>query len=611
MITYTLSLGDPAAHLFSIEITAPVDGATHVDLEMPAWSPGRYYIYDFARNLQELGASDEQGRPLAVDKIAKGRWRVSTDGAERITVRYRMFGNTLSGTFSQLDDRHAAVNGPSVFAYLVGRVHEPVELTIDAPDDWRVHTSLKKRRRDGRQVWSAENYDVLIDSPLEIGRPTVRTFSYRNAKYHLVLDIAASSSVVRTAVMRERIDRYVSDAEKIVRAYVDTFGDPEFRDYYFLVNIDPYAESGDGMEHLASTRLVINGYITDDDVYDGLLDVTSHEFFHIWNVKRLRPAELGPFDYSRERHTTLLWFAEGFTQYYGHLMVRRAGVWNDRTFFKRLAGEFTTVDRSPGRHHRTLREASFDTWIAGGSRSPLGTASNIRNTYVNYYNKGAVVACLLDMELRRITKNARSLDDVIRELYRTTYLEADHDAYYLPGSGYTEQDVYDAVAAVAGRSLRAFLRRAIESTEDIDARRYLRYVGLELRRGDAAKRSSEEENQQLLFTGIMVHDMKPKFPGEFVTLYNVIEGSPAAEAGLSAGDVVIAVDGERLDKRNWKTVMSMKSPGSPLELTIFRGSRLMTIRVRSIERDMRPLSLVELPRQTEAQKRNRRIWLEP
>jgi predicted metalloprotease with PDZ domain len=599
MLHYRLTLDTPSSHLFLVEISTETNGASSIDLEFPSWSPGRYYIYDFAKNVQELTARGESGAKLRATKVEKARWRVEAMGEERITISYRMYGDSLSGTFSQLDDRHAAVNGSSLFGYIVGSKYEPIELEIIGPESWRAYSSLKKKRRasaTGKEAgkglasittYAAENYDVLIDSPIEIGTPIARRFEHDGIRYHMIIDIAGAEGTRRSREVRERIEKYVDDTSKIVRAYVDTFGRPEFDDYYFLVNIDPYAGSGDGMEHLASTRLVLNGYITSDESYADLLDVTSHEFFHIWNVKRMRPAELGPFDYTRELHTTLLWFAEGFTQYYGHLMVRRAGVWDDRQFFKELVGEINAVDKSPGRSHRNLRDSSFDTWLAAGSRSPGSGSSNFRNTWVNYYNKGAVVALALDMELRRITADRKSLDDVMRELYRRSYHESDHGEYFLRGSGYTEQDVYDAITAVAGRSLRAFLRHAIESTEEIDYAKYLKHVGVTLGRGDdgtAGRRDGgkkkEEEKKRVVYTGMVAPDGKGK-TGEFVTLTNVIPGSPAEKAGLSIGDMVIAIDGERVDAKRWEAVMGMKRPGESLELTIFRGTPMMYLPVET------------------------------
>lgn len=584
-----------------------------MDIEFPAWSPGRYYIYDFARNVQEMSACGENGGRLPIEKIAKGTWRAHTSGEPYVQFTYRMFGDSLSGTFSQLDDRHAAINGSSLFGYIVGRERQPIELIInDLPQSWKIYSSLKRKRRAGELLLVADNYDLLIDSPIEIGTPLVRRFELEGVTYHVVLDIAGSEGVRTSRELKEQIDRYLKDTEKVVDAFTFTFGRPEFDDYYFLVNIDPFAPSGDGMEHLSSTRLVINGYITDPAVYHDLVGVTSHEFFHIWNVKRLRPAELGPFNYAREHHTTLLWFAEGFTQYYGHLMLRRAGVWDEKQFYKELLSEINTVDRSPGRFHRNLRQSSFDTWHAVGARNPMGAFSNFKNTYVNYYHKGAVVALLLDLEIRRRSGDRRSLDDVIRELYQSHYAEAEPGEYFLRGSGFTEEDVYRVVEKVAGEKVSDFLRRQIESVDEIDYGEHLEHVGLGLVRTPRRKESDADatKDRPPVYIGLVIPDAKSRASTEFLAVTNVLAGSPAERAGLSAGDLVVAVDGERVDGSRWEPLLGMKRPGEELKLTLFRGSRLMTVAVRGEQRDMRPLRIEPLERVTTAQKRSRKRWLE-
>jgi len=608
MLDYILSLNNPSSHLLSLSIECDTGGAPEIAVEFPAWSPGRYFIYDFARNVQDLSAVDGLGRPLTAEKIGKGRWRIACRGAERVVVTYRIYAATLSGTFSCLDDRHASINGSSVFAWIVGRETEEIALTIDAPEGWNIYTSLRRRRRAGQTRWIAPNYDLLIDSPIEIGRPLVRTFRYKDVNYHIVFDIAGASGTTRSRRVRMQIDRFVGDIEKTVAAYTVAFGRPEFDDYYFLINIDPFAPGGDGMEHLASTRLVINGYITDEETYNDLIGVASHEFFHIWNVKRMRPAELGPFNYSSEHHTTLLWLAEGFTQYYGHLMLRRAGVWDDRQFHKEMASEINSVDRSPGRFHRNLRESSFDTWHAVSRRNPTGATSNFRNTYVNYYQKGAVVALMLDLHIRRLTGNRRSLDDLIRDLYRTSYADMPLDGYYLRGRGYTEEDVLAACARVGGVAARRYLKRLIAAREELDYNAALSHVGLHVVRGGSARHRKKEKRP--FFIGVSTADGGSPGNGDAVTIENIIPGSPAEAAGLSVDDVVIALDGERVTLKRWEKVLAMKEAGEEIEVAFFRGARLMATTIRGIERDIRPYRIESIENPTPAQKRSRRKWEE-
>lgn len=605
MLHYALSLDNPTSHLLTVSIDIQTGGASEVAIEFPAWSPGRYFIYDFSRNVQELRAVDGNGKELGSEKVTKGRWRIACAGTQRVTVSYRMYAGTLSGTFSMFDDRHASINGASTFAWVVGRETEEIGLEISAPEGWKIYTSMPRHRRRGRNEWSALNYDVLIDSPIEIGRPIARSFSHDGITYHIILDIAGAAGTARSRKVRTQVDRFVSDVEKVVIAQTGTFGRPEFAEYYFLVNIDPFAPSGDGMEHLSSTRIVLDGYVTDQESYNNLIDTVSHEFFHIWNVKRMRPAELGPFDYSSEHHTTLLWIAEGFTQYYGHLMLRRAGVWDDKQFYKELVSEINAVDRSPGRFHRNLRESSFDTWHSVGSRSPAGSTSNFRNTYVNYYPKGAVAALMLDMEIRRLTNDRRSLDDVIRELYRTTYADRPVGEYYLAGEGYSEEDILAACERLAGRVARRYLARLIESRNEIDYNKGLAYVGLRVTRG-GLDNNKDNEVKKPFYVGISIAASNRN--GEFVSVDNIVPGSPAEKGGLSSGDVIVALDGERVTTKRWEKVLGMKRAGEDIEVAFFRGIRLMTATIRGVEQDHRSYRIEPIEKPTTAQKRARRKW---
>ncbi|MBC8144749.1 MAG: M61 family metallopeptidase, partial [bacterium] len=444
--------------------------------------------------------------------------------------------------------------------------------------------------------------------------PIARRFVHDRITYHIIFDIAAIDSWKKSKAVRDRLDRFVGETEKTVRTQTDTFGRPEFNEYYFFVNVDPYGGTFDGMEHLSSTRLVYDGSLLKDDAYADLVGVMSHEFFHIWNVKRLRPAELGPFDYSRELYTTLLWFAEGFTQYYGHLMLRRAGVWDDKTLYSQLADEINAVDQSPGRFHRNLRESSYDTWQQISARNPSAPANNLKNTYVNYYPKGAVAAFVLDLEIRRLTNDRRSLDDVMRELYKTHYQDQEVGAYYLRGTGYSQSDVYAAVDNVAGRAASIFLVRLVEERNEIDYARYLRHVGLMITRepkSGAAKKSKTGKEAPRLFLGLVVADSKTRARSEFVPITNVLADSPAERAGLSSGDLIIAVDGERTDGRHWEAVMELKRPGERLEITFFRGARMLTRTVTPEDVDRRPLRIDVAPNATVKQRHSRERWLGP
>jgi predicted metalloprotease with PDZ domain len=467
-IDYTLRMTRPETHLFEVAITAEQGAGAWVDFQMPAWSPGRYVIYDFARNVQEVAARDASGRRLRVNKVDKQTWRVPTAGASgRITFSYKVFANDLSGTFSQLDARHASLNGASVFMYVVGRKPNPVRLTVEPPANWRIANGLSTAPR--QTVFEAPNYDILIDTPTEVAPDfDLRTFEIDGREYRVMVHQLGDE--------RSRTERYVADVRRIVSATLAVMGPPDLERYTFLVHFDPDSEAGDGMEHLTSTSIVRAFELDEDEGYDSLLNVTAHEFFHVWNVKRLRPAGLGPWDYTRETYTTSLWIAEGVTSYYADLLLARAGLWREERFFKALAEQITVLENTPGRRLMSLEQSSFDTWFYVSTRPRQ--RSNTSDIAINYYNKGHVVGFLLDLEIRRRTNNARSLDDVFRLLYRRFYVDAPAESYYLKGRGYRGADFLGAVNEVSGSDFGAFFARYVSGVDEIDYDEILGVAGL-------------------------------------------------------------------------------------------------------------------------------------
>ncbi len=469
-IAYRLRIADPASHLFDVTISAATLGHDRIDFQMPAWSPGRYVIFDFARNVQEVSAVSSDGLPLATSKIDKQTWRVETAGAAGLEFRYRVFADDLSGTFSQLDERHALVNGPSVYMYVVDRKPDPVVLTIEAPKGWRAMNGAAES--PGQTLFEWPNYDQFIDTPTEISPSyELRSFRVGAAEYRVLTHQIGKD--------REKPDRFVADVEKIVRAEVAFMGQPDLERYTLLFHFDPSADLNDGMEHLYSTVIVRTASLDEEKRYDGLLVVTAHEIFHIWNVKRLRPLELGPWDYTKENYTTSLWIGEGLTNYYGDLSLLRAGIWNERRFLDALGGQITVLQAAPGRRLMSLEQASFDTWLymAAASRQ----RSNGGDISFSYYMKGQVVGALLDLEIRHRTGNTRSLDDVMRLLYRRFYVDAPAETYYLKGRGYKGADFLAAVNEVSGSNFSGFFSSYVSGTSELDYGTILGYAGLRLK----------------------------------------------------------------------------------------------------------------------------------
>ena len=488
-IAYRLSMPRPASHLYEvrIEVSTPAP-AEAVEFQMPRWSPGRYSVFDFAKNVQEVfavsgcapDASCEQIE-LPVVRLDTQTWRVQTGGfkvagpSKKFVLTYKVFADDLSGTFSQLDSRHANFNGASVFMYVAGHKQDPVSLRVEAPAGWRVVNG----RTDGtaaRGEWKFPNYDLLIDTPTEVAPDwTVDEFDVAGKTYRVVVHSLGAEAGRRPALVR--------GVEKIVRAEVGMWGAPEFDSYTFIFHFDPTARRGDAMEHLNSTQIVLRSSLADRGALEDALDAAAHEFFHVWNVKRLRPAELGPWDFTRPLATRSLWIAEGVTNYYGHLMQRRAGLWDDARLYRALADQIGSIENSPAARRMSAEESSIVAPLIDGA--PHAQRTNLGDTSVSYYDKGETLGLTLDLLIRARTEGRRSLDDVLRRMYEEFYLKGQAATYYLRGRGYAGEDFERAVAEVGGEGFADFFARHVRRAERPPYEDALARVGLRLARTPA------------------------------------------------------------------------------------------------------------------------------
>lgn len=584
-IDYLLRMSNPSSHLFEVSITASASGAEPVDFQMPAWSPGRYVIYDFARNVQDVAARDQSGAPVAVVKLDKQTWRVAPrPESTSVVFTYRVFANNLSGTFSQLSERHANVNGASVFMYVVGRKPWPVRLTIEPPGGWKVVNG--RVTSTDQRVFDTPNYDILIDTPTEIAPDfDIGTF---------VVDGREIRVVTHQLDRRHRTspNKYVEDVERIVRAYRQMIEfPPDLERYTFLVHFAPGVDGGDGMEHLSSTQIIETSNLGDSKQYGDLLNVTAHEYFHLWNVKRLRPIELGPWDYTKENYTTSLWIAEGVTSYYDDLTLARAGLLKDREYLDVLANEVSDLQNMPGRTQCSAERASFDTWLFLAVRPRQAT--NLANTMVNYYTKGEVLGAMLDLEIRHLTNGARSLDDVMRLMFKRFYVDADADSYYLKGRGYSASDFLNAVNEVAGADLTEFFERYVSGTKEIDYDRFLGYAGLKVEAERRVTATDYDVNLENFNGRIRVSEAE--------------EEGIAASGGLRRGDIILKIDNRPTTLAAAKELFEKGSIGA-FTVTVERDRYERVLTIPGF-----PFTMVhhiaERPDATEAQRTFRRAWL--
>lgn len=486
-VTYTISMPEPASHLFSVQVDVEgLAGAEHVDFQMPRWSPGRYAVFDFAKNVQEA-VSAGFCRPQARCKLAFTRaerldtqtWRVRTDGAASLSFFYKVFADDLSGTFSQLDARHANFNGHSVFAYVVGHKQDPVTLKVKAPGGWKVINGQSKGT--DQYEFRFANYDLMADTPTEVAPDfNIQTFEVGGRTYRVVVHSFGNEGGKRGELAKR--------VERVVRAEVAMMPAPDYEQYTFLFHFDPTARRGDGMEHLNSTQIVENAALGDGRTLDEAVGTAAHEFFHVWNVKRLRPAGLGPWDFTRPVVTRGLWIAEGFTNYYGKLSQRRAGLWDDERLLGAYSAAIGGIENLPGVHLTSAVESSLLAPFI--DRATHDQKTNVENTLVSYYPKGETVAVTLDLLIRGRSKGRASLDDVMRRAYEEFYLKSASDSYYLKGRVYTLEEFERLASETTGLDLSDFFRRYVHDTQPLPYEEALAHVGLRLTRTPEAAQTN-------------------------------------------------------------------------------------------------------------------------
>ena len=583
-IHYSVRMDEPETHYFRVAMRvsglAEAAPGGRVTLAMPVWTPGSYLVREFARNVLELDASDASGGPLEAEKDDKDSWVVSTGGADAIEVRYRVYAFRHDTNQSYLDGDHAVINGASVFLYLQGHQDQPLTLEVVPRAGWRVvSTGLERARTEqaggvgGPWTFEAPSYDVLVDSPIEVGNQSVHAFVVRGVTHEV-------SIFARKSVDERRL---VSDIERIVEHTIPVFDEVPYSRYVFLVD---YTDHGSGgLEHLNSTHCITTYYGMDPPgEYRKMLSLFSHEFFHAWNVKRMRPMALGPFDYSRENYTRSLWIAEGITSYYDNHILRRAGIFSVPEFFDAFCDEVNLILSLPSSRWQTPEESSFDTWIRFYRED-----ENTPNVNASYYRQGAVLGTLLDLEIRRATSSASTLDDAMRKVYRETYKEK--------GRGYTDEEFERACSEVSRGETDEIFAKHVRGRKEVDFQRYLGYAGLALEPRSPPQATPEG------FLGVRVK------AGPGLVVVNRLFGSPAEAADVSAGDEIIALDGLRMDAQKLPFYVAVQKPGTEVVLTSAREGVLRETRVRLAARAPLEFRIVKKKEATDGEKAVFRSWL--
>jgi predicted metalloprotease with PDZ domain len=565
-LAYQVAMSQPQTHLFEVKLVVSNWGNEVLDLKLPVWTPGSYLVREYAKQLQDFVAISSEGQKLAGTKIAKHHWQIQTAGNSEITISYRMFANELTVRTNHLDATHGYFNPAALCFYVPGYEHCPIELTIIPPNpSWQVTTPLPEIKP---QTYLAANFDTLVDSPFEIGLQQVHEFTVLNKSHQLVIWGEGNLDV----------ELAIANIKRIVEIEAKIFGGLPYESYIFLLHLSP--AGGGGLEHKNCCSLLYPRFnFQGKEQHNRFMQLVAHEFFHLWNVKRIRPGALEKFDYERENYTPSLWFSEGTTSYYDLLIPRWAGIYDRQEFLNELSKEITRFLTTPGRLIQPLSESSFDAWI-----KLYRPDTNSSNSQMSYYLKGEMVTLLLDLLIRDRTQGAKSFDDVLVAMW---------EQFGKSEVGFTESQLKNIIESIANQDLTEFYDRYIHDVEELPFNDYLHPFGIELK-------SVEEKTPYL---GITV---KTEHGKEIIKA--VASSSPAQLAGVDPTDELLAIDGFKVSADKLNDRLQLAKPGQQIQLTIFHGDRLSTVPITLTEPQAQKYQLCSIEHPDDRQRQLFNVW---
>lgn len=577
-IAYEVSFSEPQAHYADVEMEISGIKGSEIDLKMPVWTPGSYLIREFAKNIEGFKAFNSAGTALISNKINKNTWRIFTQKSDRIKVSYRVYSFEISVRTSFVDEAHAFLSPAGIFMYPEGQLKTPSTVTINPYKSWKkISTGLEKLNSKANS-FTAPDFDILYDSPFEIGNQDIFEFNAVGVKHEVVM--YGGGNYDKDILKR--------DMAKIVEEQTAIFGVNPNKRYVTIVH--NFNSGGGGLEHLNSTVLgaTRNGYNTDAG-RQKFLSLFSHEYFHLWNGKRLRPVALGPFNYNEENYTTNLWIAEGFTAYYQDIFTRRAGLISTEKYILGLSNTINSVENQPGNRIQSVSEASFDAWI-----KHYRPNENSSNSTISYYSKGSLIALIMDLEIINSTKGKSGLDEVMKAMYNEYYLKL--------ARGYTDAEFKAMAEKIAGKSFDNIYSDYINGVKTIDYNKYLAYAGLELIDNSAAG------NDPYLGATTILKDGK-------IMLSNVSRQGPAWLGGLNVNDEILAIDDIRInnvsDPRMSETekFISNKNAGDKIRILVNRDGMLKNFEITLTRNPIQNYRISTIKNAADSQLAVRNRWL--
>jgi predicted metalloprotease with PDZ domain len=544
-IAYSVNMSKPQNHYFEVEMSISQINQKTLLVKLPVWAPGSYLVREFSKNINLVRAFNEQGKELEITKTAKNAWQINTTGIKSLKVRYEVYSFELSVRTSFLDLTHGYISGPGIFMYVDNFKDTKGILKVFPFETFKkINTALPiaplELQGNAYQAFEFENYDQLVDCPIEIGNQVVFEFNAAGVKHTVAMYGEANYNIPLLKV----------DMAKIIESETAVFGFNPNKNYLFIIHNVPGGDGG--LEHVNSTTLSVNRWTYSGAEYLGFLNLVAHEYFHLWNVKRIRPIELGPFNYDQEVYTSLLWVMEGFTSYYDELMMLRAGYYSQAEYLTKLQSLINYAEGSVGSRVQPVAHASFDAWIK--SYRPN---ENSANTTMSYYSRGAVIASVFDAMIINKYNGTKCLDHFMQHLYKTYFEKLNR--------GFTVAEFKNELAIFTGQDMNDFFKKYIDGTEIIPFADYFSKVGVTVKQNALTRASFGASVQN---------------SGGKVIIKSIRANSAAEDAGLSVNDEVIGCNGYRVDQAMLDGIINGLEVNEEVELLLSRDEILFSVNVK-------------------------------